>query len=230
MKLLYGRRLRELAQGIEQEFYRIERESKWRSSLVNGLIAGGAVGLVAWLMAVVEENHLRVGRGDLLLFACLGSSSASVVFAPIQKTNSLRSIVLAYLAASLVCVALYPVRDQWWFPVPLQCGAAVCLSVVLMRLVDAMHPAAVGSAMAFVIYQRDVRSLYVLFLAVVGLIAIVKVLAYVYREELTFKHFPREFRRSYYGAELRVMLPDRRAADAGGPTVVAEPHGPAPGT
>lgn len=207
MKMLYGRRLGKLADRIEKEFFRIEREDKVLSSAVNGLIAGVAVGVVAWIVTSLQANGGKLQRGDLLIFACLGSSSASIVFAPMQRTNSLRAIVLAYLAASLVCVMLLPMRDAHWFAVPLQCAIAVAICITLMRLADAMHPAAVGSAMAFVIYDRGLSSLLLLMLAVIGLLAVVKVMAYTYREELTFRDFPREFRRGYYGVEMNMTLP-----------------------
>ena len=78
--------LTKLANDLEQSFFRIEKANSWQAAAVNGTIAGAAVALVAWLITTVEE-------GDLLLFACLGSSAASVVFAPLAKANSLRTIV-----------------------------------------------------------------------------------------------------------------------------------------
>jgi hypothetical protein len=97
--------LRKLAKDLEQTFFRIEQANSWQAAIVNGAIAGAAVALVAWLMTTLEE-------GDLLLFACLGSSAASVVFAPLAKTNSLRSIVAAYMITSVVCVMLSPVHEN----------------------------------------------------------------------------------------------------------------------
>ncbi len=74
-------------------------------------------------------------------------------------------------------------------------------------MLEAMHPAAVGSAMAFIIYDdRDMRSLILLLLAIVGLLTVVKIMVYIYREELEFRQFSREFRRTYYGDELTLML------------------------
>ena len=75
-----------------------------------------------------------------------------------------------------------------------------------MRLIDAMHPAAVGSAMAFIIFDRNVGSLILLLLAIVGLLTVVKILAYIYREELTFRNFFREMRREYYGREMTLTI------------------------
>ncbi len=191
--------LRKLAKDLEQTFFRIEQANNWQAAVVNGVIAGAAVALVAWLMTTLDE-------GDLLLFACLGSSAASVVFAPLAKTNSLRSIVAAYMITSVVCVMLSPVHEYQWLPLPLQCFLAVAIPISLMRLTDTMHPAAIGSALAFIIYDRPPQLLVMLLLAIVGLLTIVKILAYAYLEELTFKTFGREFRRSYYGHEMLVTL------------------------
>ncbi len=217
MRVLYGRQLRELAEKVEKEFFRIERESFWRSGLINGLIAGTAVGLVAWAVAAIEQNYFEIDQNELLLFACLGSSAASVVFAPLQKTNSLRSITIAYTLAALVCMLLFGLRDylgndERYFPIPVQCALAVALSISCMRWAQAMHPAAVGSGMAFVIFHREVLSLLLLMLAVVVLIFTVKIFAYIYLEELTFKNFWREFTRNYYGKEMRVSV-DKQGAE-----------------
>jgi hypothetical protein len=67
---------------------------------------------------------------------------------------------------------------------------------------DSMHPAAIGASLAFIIYDRDVKLIILLLLAILGLLTIVKVLAYIYLEELKFKDFGREFRREYYGQEM----------------------------
>ena len=69
-----------------------------------------------------------------------------------------------------------------------------------------MHPAAIGSALAFIIYDRDTKSLLLLLLAIIGLLTIVKLLAYIYLEDLQFKHFGKEFRREYYGKEMTVTV------------------------
>ena len=196
-----------LAHDIEQTFFRIEKANSWQAAAVNGTIAGAAVAIVAWLLTTLEE-------GDLLLFACLGSSAASVVFAPLAKSNSLRTIVSAYLLSSLVCIALYPVHREQWLSIPLQCFIAVAVPIGLMRRTDTMHPAAIGSALAFIIYDRPPQMLAMLMLAIVGLLTIVKIMAYIYLEELTFRKFPREFRRDYYGREVLVTLTAEQPQEA----------------
>ena len=192
-----------LARNLEQAFFRIERENSWQAAAVNGVIAGAAVAIVAWLITSLEE-------GDLLLFACLGSSAASVVFSPLARANSLRTIVSAYVIASVVCLLLYPVHRQQWIPIPLQCFLAVAVPISLMRLTDTMHPAAIGSALAFIIYDRPPQMLILLLLAIVGLLTVVKVLAYIYLEDLTFRKFRHEFRRDFYGREVLVTVSPER--------------------
>lgn len=198
--ILAGRWSR-LSADVEQAFFRIERENRWLAALINGSIAGIAVAVVAWLVTAIQE-------GDLLLFACLGSSASSVVFAPLARNNSLRTIVTAYVLASAVCLLLFPLHRQGLLPIPAQCFLAVSIPITLMRLTDTMHPAAIGSALAFIIYDRDAKSLLLLLLAILGLLTIVKLLAYIYLEDLEFKHFGREFRREFYGKEMTVTVPD----------------------
>jgi CBS-domain-containing membrane protein len=196
-----------LASDIEAAFFRIERERRGLAAVINGAIAGGAVALITWLVTTLQES-------DVLLFACLGSSAASMVFAPLNKANSLRTIVSAYVIAASVCLLLFPFHRHELMPLSLQCFLAVCLPVTFMRLTDTMHPAAIGSAMAFIIYRRDPQGLLLLLLAILGLLTILKLLTYVYLEDLRFRHFDKEFRRDYYGNELTVtILTDKSQAD-----------------
>lgn len=191
--------LTKLARDLEQSFFRLERDNRWPAAIINGVIAGAAVSLVAWLMTSLEE-------GDVLLFACLGSSAASVVFAPLAKCNSLRTIVTAYMISSGVCLLMAPIYRNDWLPIPIECFIAVTIPIVLMRRLDCMHPAAIGSALAFIIYKRPPQTVVLLLLAILGLLTIVKVLAYIYLEELTFRKFTREFQRDYYGREVLVTM------------------------
>ncbi len=195
-----------LANDVEHAFFRIERENRFLSAAINGSIAGAAVALIAWLVSTSQE-------GDLLLFACLGSSAASVVFAPLSKNNSLRSIFGAYMISAAGCFVLSPLEHQEALPLPLLCFLAVCLPTVLMRLAGCMHPAAIGSALAFIIYERDTKSLLMLLLAIFGLLTVIKIFVYVYLEELVFRDFGKEFRREFYGKELTVTVVEPETDD-----------------
>ncbi|REJ81269.1 MAG: hypothetical protein DWQ34_00385 [Planctomycetota bacterium] len=188
-----------LAGDVEKSFFRIEKETVWRAAIVNGVIAGAAVALVAWLVVSLQE-------GDLLLFACLGSSASAVVFAPLNKANSLRTIIAAYVIAAAVCLGMFPLHERQLIPIPVQCFLAVAVPVAVMRATDTMHPAAIGSAMAFIIFDREPRTILLLLLAILGLLTIVKLLAYIYLEDLKFRHFGKEFRRDYYGREVTVTV------------------------
>lgn len=196
---VFAKPLTKLARDVEESFFRIERENRVLSATFNGIIAGASVALVAWMVQGLEE-------GDILLFACLGSSASAVVFAPLARTNSLRTIVTAYVIAAVVCIGLTPIHQNQWLPIPFQCALAVAIPVVLMRLMDALHPAAIGSALAFIIQDRPLRDLSMLMLAILGLLTIVKVLAYIYLQDLEFKKFGYEFRRDYYGREVLVTV------------------------
>ena len=188
-----------LAGSIERSLYQIESKRGWMAAVINGVIAGAAVAVVTWLVTTLQE-------GDLLLFACLGSSAASVVFAPLSKANSLRTIIAAYTIAAGVCILLFPIHRTGTIPLPAICFLAVSLPVALMRITETMHPAAIGSSMAFIIYERDPKGLLLLLLAILGLLTVVKMLAYAYLRDLEFRQFGKEFRRDYYGQEVMVTI------------------------
>ncbi len=196
MKHLHIDEFHHLADSIERMFDRIEHTRPFLRSVISGAIAGLAVGVVAWLFA----------GGEILLFACLGSSTAAAVFAPLSRNNSLRTQILAYLSAVAASLLLYPLTELGEMSVAVQCGLAVGASVFFMRWFGAMHPAAVGSALAFVLYDRSPLSLGFLMLAILTVLVLVKVFLYAYLEPLTFNNFHREFRRDYYGPEMRVTV------------------------
>jgi hypothetical protein len=196
MRHIFTHELSQLARGIESAFFRIERGTSLLRSALSGAIAGLAVLIVAWFFS----------EGELLLFGCLGSSAAAVVFAPTSKTNSLRTQIFAYLVAALASAVLYLVHARTHTPVAVQCGLAVGASVFLMRWWGAMHPAAVGSALAFVLYDRNLGELALLLVAIISVLILVKVFIYIYLEELEFRFFYKEFTRDYYGRELNVTL------------------------
>ena len=182
---------------VEGTFFRIEKANSWLACLANGLLAGLAVGLVTWTFE----------QGDFVLFACLGSSAASVVLAPIAKSNSLRSILLAYYKPCLTSLVTYPFHTARILPLWAQCCLAVGISVFIMRRLDALHPAAVGAALAFLILDRTLPHLLLMLLAILFLLIVVKILTYIYLEELQFRYFGKEFKREYYGKECTISLP-----------------------
>lgn len=212
MRHVFARELAELADRIEQQFFRVEKEKRFLSSLINGLIAGASVAAVAWLMGAIEGIEGRDER-NLLLFGCLGSSAAAIVCSPLSRNNSLRSIGISYCSSAIVCAVLYPIHHYAWLPLAGECFLAVMLTTSLVRLAGTLHPAAVGAALAFILYERNVHSLLLLLLAIIGLLTIVKVLVYIYRKELTFRNFHREFRREFYGHEMMLTVTDGKPSD-----------------
>ncbi|QDU63619.1 hypothetical protein Pan216_45000 [Planctomycetes bacterium Pan216] len=189
-----------VSDSIATEIDSVEKRNPWFGGIINGLVAGGAVGFVAW--ATRHAHH----ESAILLFGCLGSSSAAIVMAPLARVNSLRSVSIAYLIACAVSLAYYPLREFHQSLLPLHCFLIVTTAVVLARLLDAMHPSAVGAALAFVIYQRSLGTLVILFLMIECVLILIKVFAYLIMKDLHFRDFAKEFRREYYGKEILVSI------------------------
>ncbi len=47
---VFAKPLTKLARDVEQTFFRIERANRWQAAVVNGVIAGASVAIVAWMV------------------------------------------------------------------------------------------------------------------------------------------------------------------------------------
>ena len=105
-----------------------------------------------------------------LLFASLASSAFLIYLDPEHGTNRARTLTIAQLTAALIGYAAFEVIG----PSYLAGAAAMVLTITLMILLDAVHPPAVATALAFAFRTGDEKNL-VLFMLAVALVAILVV-------------------------------------------------------
>ncbi len=97
-----------------------------------------------------------------LLFASLASSAFLIYLDPEHGTNRVRTLALAQLAAAVLGWLGYAALGPGY----LSAGSAMVATIVLMILADAVHPPAVGTAMAFALRAGTVSNLGLFGLAV----------------------------------------------------------------
>ena len=97
-----------------------------------------------------------------LLFASLASSAFLIYLDPQHGMNSVRTLVTAHLIAAALGFGTYALFGPGY----LAGGAAMLGTVVLMILLDAVHPPAVSTSLSFAFRAGNVSNLLLFVLAI----------------------------------------------------------------
>lgn len=104
-----------------------------------------------------------------LLFASLASSAFLIYLDPEHGTNRARTLAISQLAAAAIGFGAYELIGASYMA-----GAiAMVLTITLMILIDAVHPPAVATALAFAFRTGDERNLILFALAVALVVVLV---------------------------------------------------------
>jgi CBS-domain-containing membrane protein len=141
----------------------LRRRLSLRGELLLALLPTVIVLLVLGLVEVLSRQRL--------LFASLASSAFLIYLDPQHGTNSVRTLIIAHVSAALLGFSLY------WAVGPgyLAGGSAMVLTILLMILLDAVHPPAVSTSLSFALRAGEESNL-VLFGLALGITAVLVVL------------------------------------------------------
>ena len=107
-----------------------------------------------------------------LLFASLASSAFLIYLDPQHGTNAVRTLVTAHLTAASAGLATYVTLGPGY----LAGGSAMVVTIVLMIVLDAVHPPAVSTSISFAFRAGAVQNieLFVLALAMIVVLVILE--------------------------------------------------------
>lgn len=125
-------------------------------------LAAPPTAVVLLVLAFVE-----VLSQQRLLFASLASSAFLIYLDPQHGTNTVRTLATSQLMAAIIGFIAYLVLGDGY----LSGGAAMVVTIVLMIVLDVVHPPAVSTALSFALRTGNVSNV-VLFILSVGLIAL----------------------------------------------------------
>ena len=168
-----------------------------RRSIGNDL----ALALLPTLTILVVFGVLERFAGQQLLFTSLASSAFLIYLNPRHATNRVRTLVLAQGTAAVSGVIL----QRLLYPGFGAAAAAMVLTIVVMILINALHPPAVSTSLAFSFYPITIPYLAMFGLAVgliVTLIALQRVSVYLLKRS-----------ESRYAKLGRAMPMDRAVGD-----------------
>ena len=106
-----------------------------------------------------------------LLFASLASSAFLIYLDPQHGTNSARTLILAQMTAALVGFLAFTALGPGYTAA----AVAMVATIVIMILLDAVHPPGVATALSFA-FRAGPESNLVLFSLAVGMIAVLLLL------------------------------------------------------
>ena len=126
------------------------------------LLAAAPTLTILGVLALVE-----VLSRQRLLFASLAGSAFLIYLDPQHGTNKVRTLVVAQMMAATIGWITYLLFGSGY----LSGGSAMVLTIVLMILIDAMHPPAVATSLSFGLRAGNESNL-VLFSLAVGITAV----------------------------------------------------------
>ncbi|WGV23161.1 HPP family protein [Halotia branconii] len=115
--------------------------------------------IVLTVMALVEALSQQ-----RLLFASLASSAFLIYLDPHHGTNAVRTLILAQMMAAIIGFITYLLFGGGY----LSGGISMVIAIMLMILLDAMHPPAVSTSLSFALRAGQVSNI-VLFALAVGI-------------------------------------------------------------
>ena len=101
-----------------------------------------------------------------LLFASLASSAFLIYLDPQHGTNTVRTLIISQSMAAIIGWIIYSIFDSGF----LSGGIAMVLTILLMIVLDAVHPPAVSTSLSFALKAGNENNL-VLFGLAVGMTA-----------------------------------------------------------
>ncbi len=113
--------------------------------------------VVLGVLALVE-----VLSQQRLLFASLASSAFLIYLDPQHGTNSIRTLMASQIMASIIGFLTYVTLGSGY----LSCGAAMVMTIILMILLDVVHPPAVSTSLSFALRAGNESNLVLFGLAV----------------------------------------------------------------
>jgi CBS-domain-containing membrane protein len=125
-------------------------------------LATAPTAIVLGVFALVE-----VLSRQRLLFASLASSAFLIYLDPQHGTNTMRTLTIAQIMAAIIGWITYMIFGSGY----LSGGIAMVVTIVLMILLDVVHPPAVSTSLSFALKAGNENNL-VLFGLAVGITAV----------------------------------------------------------
>lgn len=169
-----------------KRFLKKERQI-WHRHFVPSLVAALAAGLIAYIFEATTSN--------IILFASLGASAFILSNAEKHRLTKLKITVKAYTIAVILSVLLYYIDKIIPMHMCIKISILVFIVSMGLYLANAVHPPAVSASLSFILLERGLGELFMLLLAIILLLTMMRAFTYVYSKDLSIRHFLHEFKK-----------------------------------
>ena len=121
-----------------------------------------ALALLPTIVILLVFGLVQAWSKQQLLFASLASSAFLIYLDPGHETNKVRTLVISQMLAALAGFGIYFVFGPGYFAA----AGAMILTIVAMVTLDALHPPAVSTALAFAFRTNNLGNLTLFALSV----------------------------------------------------------------
>ncbi len=104
-----------------------------------------------------------------ILFSSLASSAFLIYLDPKHPTNSIRTLLIAQLSASVIGYVVYLIFGLGY----VSAAISMVIAIIVMILAKAMHPPAVSTALVFAFQYSKVNTLLMFFFAIMLLVILI---------------------------------------------------------
>ncbi len=132
----------------------LRRRLTLKDELLLAVLPTVTILLVLAMVEVLTEQRL--------LFASLASSAFLIYLDPQHGTNSVRTLVLSQMSAAVIGLLAYVILGPGYA----SGGLAMVVTIVLLIVLDAVHPPAISTALGFAFRAGDQSNLVLFSLAV----------------------------------------------------------------
>lgn len=151
--------------------------------------------IVVALSVALITLFFQMNAANILIFSCLGASALILANESNHKTTSLRVVFESYLITGLIAIIILYLFNFFEISFFWQVFATMFFSSLLVYAFDCFHPPAIGSSLAFLIFQRSFYELLLLIAAIFILLTMIRFLMYIRYEELKVEEFFKEFKK-----------------------------------
>jgi len=132
---------------------------------------------------------------NIILFGSVGASAAILTNSDSEHLIKLRTALIGYSLAILFSSIIFLFNRVLDLPLALNILLVIFPVTLAQFLLNSFHPPAVGASLSFILLDKDINQLASLFITILVLLIIVRMITYVFSNNLSVEKFWDEFKK-----------------------------------
>ena len=131
----------------------------------------------------------RLSTVNLLLFSCLGASAVILVNQKKYSHSSLGVVIKSYVLTGIIALVILNLYNFLNLTFTSMVFSTMLISFLALYLTKSIHPPAIGSGLAFLIFERSIYELGILLICVLTLLSLINFMMSLYYKNDKIKNF-----------------------------------------